>query len=516
MILTSTEMKKAEQAAVDSGISWLQLMEKAGCAAAEILLKRFAVSGKPIAILCGNGNNGGDGFVIARKFSERGAHVTVILTGGEPRTPQAAEMFAELSEFDSPILRLEQEFSAACLAAKQASLLVDAVYGIGFHGSLSGSLQEFFTEAHACFVPTAAIDIPSGLEADTGRFDPHTLRADITVTFTAFKPGLLTPAAAGLCGDLRVASIGIEEFIGTGSEAKDPVSITEGQVRAGFRPRASDANKGSFGRALLCCGSRGMMGAAVLAARASLRCGVGLTEMALPASLYTVAAAHLCEPVFTLLEETPAGQLSQKGRAVLLKRLRLASALGIGSGLGSSFAAETLVLDCLRQAVCPVVLDADGLNILVRHLSILNEVRAPLILTPHPGEMSRLTGQSISEIQANRIGTAVSFAERRRVIVVLKGEGTVVAVPGRVPLVNPTGNPGMATGGSGDVLTGIITSFLAQGMPPADAAMCAVYLHGAAGDRAAERLSQHAMLPGDLIDELGGLFLEIEKMMPQL
>ncbi|HIW74517.1 MAG TPA: NAD(P)H-hydrate dehydratase [Firmicutes bacterium] len=503
-------MREVEKAAVAGGLDYLRLMENAGSAAAKEIRRRYPVAGRQVAILCGKGNNGGDGFVIARKLQDEGAAVTLVLVCGQPQTEDAREMYARLRSLDIGVVSLETEPYIAASSVKEAALIVDAVYGIGFHGRLPDPLRSLFRIANASPSPIVAVDVPSGLNGDTGEADEDTLHAALTVTFTAAKTGLKTEEAAPYTGDLLVAEIGIDaallEPYGPGRTVIDwPM------VRPCFPPRKADANKGDCGRLLAFCGSTGMLGAAMMAAQAALRCGVGLLTAALPRSLYPIAAARLCEPVFCLLEETEDGDLALSNRALLREQAARADALLIGCGLGSRPGTEELVLDLLASSDRPTVLDADGINILARHIPIGKTGNAPWVLTPHPGEMARLTGLSIPEIQANRQEVARRFAREHGVTVVLKGRDTVVASPDETVLVNPTGNPGMATGGSGDVLAGIIASFLAQGMNARDAAMCGVFLHGAAGDRAAERLSQHAMLPTDLIGELGALFLNLEK-----
>ncbi len=508
--LTCAQMREVEKAAVEGGLDYLRLMENAGSAAAKEIRRRYPLAGRQVAILCGKGNNGGDGFVIARKLQDEGAAVTLVLVCGQPQTEDAQEMFARLRTLDIGIVGLDTEPYIAASSVKQAALIVDAVYGIGFHGRLPDPLRSLFRVANASPAPIVAIDIPSGLNGDTGQADEDTLRAALTVTFTATKTGLAAAGAAPFTGEVLVADIGIDPAL-LAPYGPDRTVIDWDMVRPCFPPRKEDANKGDYGKLLCFCGSTGMLGAAMMAAQAALRCGVGLLTAALPRSLYPAAAARLCEPVFCLLEETQEGDLSLSNRALLRERASQASALLIGCGLGQRPGTEELVLDLLASSDRPMVLDADGINIAARHISIGKTVRAPLILTPHPGEMARLTGLSIPEIQANRVDVARRFAEEHNVTVVLKGHRTVIASPGEAVLTNPTGNPGMATGGSGDVLAGMIASFLAQGMPARQAALCGVFLHGAAGDRAAQRLSQHAMLPTDLINELGALFFKLEK-----
>ncbi|HOB37281.1 MAG TPA: NAD(P)H-hydrate dehydratase [Candidatus Avimonas sp.] len=509
LVLNTAQMKAVEAAAIKHGMDELRLMENAGSAAARIIRSRYSVGGKSVALLCGKGNNGGDGFVIARKLLDEGAYVKVILTGGKPATDSAAEMFARLKNTDAEIIDIETEPYIAANRISSADFIVDAVYGIGFKGRLPDRLRSPFRLVNSSSAPVIAVDVPSGVNADTGNSDPDAIKADLTITFTANKTGMTAPAAADFCGKIQVVSIGIDQSLLL-PYLSDATEITHDMVKSCFGARQSDTHKGDYGRLLCFCGSKGMAGAAVLAAKAALRCGAGLVICALPESVYPIAAAHIIEPIFCPLPETENGDFALTARKILHEQMIKADTVLIGCGLGQSPRAASLVLDLLENAECPVVLDADGINIIAGHINKLKTARAPIILTPHPGEMSRLTGLSVPYIQSDRARAAREFAEETGAVVVLKGARTVIAAPGMPALVNPTGNPGMATGGSGDVLAGIIAAFCAQGLGGYQAAMCGVYLHSLAGDRAALRLSQRFMLPSDIIDELSGPFLSFE------
>lgn len=504
-ILTADDMRQLEEAAVDSGLDYLRLMENAGSAAAREIRTAYPVKGRAVTVLCGRGNNGGDGFVIARKLLEEGARVTVVLAAGLPVTAQGKEMYARITPTDIAIHSLETAPYLAAEAVQSASLLVDAVYGIGFRGELPDYLRHFFRLVNQSSAPVVAVDIPSGLSADSGEADPDAIRADRTVTFTTLKPGLVAAGAAAIYGEVTVAAIGIDPAL---VERFTPgeLAIDTGMVAACFPKRAADSHKGTYGHVLCITGSYGMAGASMLCTRAALRCGAGLVTAAVPDSIYPIVAAGIPEAVFLPLPGS-----SSSARIALRGRVETASAVVLGCGLGTDEAAEGRVADVLAHGSCPLVLDADGINCAALHIDMLKTGNHPLILTPHPGEMARLIGCSIEQVQRNRARVARSFAEQYGVTLVLKGHETLIASPGQATLVNRTGNPGMATGGSGDVLAGMIGAFLAQGMEPQQAAMCAVHLHGLAGDRAAARLSQHAMLPSDLLDELGDLFLILEK-----
>lgn len=509
-VLTAAEIRGLESCAVESGVSMETLMENAGAAVAAAVTEKMDVTGKKTVILCGKGNNGGDGFVVARKLMEAGAEVTVVLLCGKPATSDAADMYARAVGIGAAQCNLETEPYVAMTAVREAEMLVDAVYGIGFHGRLPDALRPVFRLANQSDAPVIALDVPSGFSADSGVYDEDTIRAEYTVTFTAMKPGLLVHGASELTGPVEVAQIGIDPAL-LDQYAPSQTIVDWEMVRACFLPRPLDSHKGTYGRVLAVCGSVGMAGAAMLAVRAAQRCGAGLVAAALPRSLYPAVAGQNLEAVYRLLPETSDGLVAAEARHLLREELGRASAVLCGCGLGRGDSVTAVVEDLLAQASCPVVLDADGINAAAGHIHIGKTARVPVVLTPHPGEMARLIGCRIEDVQQNRVETARSFAEEQKAVVVLKGYQTVIAAPGRAVLLNKSGNPGMAAAGSGDVLAGMIASLIAQGMEPAQAAMCGVHLHGLAGDRAAARLSQHAMQPSDMIEELGGLFSNLEK-----
>lgn len=504
IVLTADSMRRLEQAAVEQGLPYIRLMENAGSAAARVIRSTTPLQGRRVTVLCGNGNNGGDGLVIARKLTVEGAAVTVVLTGA-PSTPESREMHSRLNGTDVSVCHLETEPFLAAEATEKANVIVDAVFGIGFRGTLPDHMRHLFRIVNNSAAVVVAVDIPSGLCADTGAADPDTIRADRTVTFSALKPALAASAAAPYYGKVEVVPIGIDEEL-IRRFSRDRVVIRPEMVQAHFPPRDPQSHKGSFGHLLSVAGSDGMAGAARLCAEAALRCGVGLLTAALPRSIYPVFAATLPEAVCL-----PLDGMGAAAQLALRQKSTNVSAVVLGPGLGQSAAATELVWDVLLHGDSPLVLDADGINAVVSHIDRLKTIRRPLVLTPHPGEMARLCECSVEEIPSDRANVAWEFATEYGVTLVLKGHETVIASPHRAILVNPTGNAGMATGGSGDVLAGMIGAFLAQGFDPHAAAMCAVYLHGLAGDKAAARLSQHAMLPSDLIAELSGSFLELEK-----
>ncbi|WP_283610756.1 NAD(P)H-hydrate dehydratase [Faecalispora anaeroviscerum] len=484
-------------------------MESAGEAAAQLL--REKAPGAHIVILCGKGNNGGDGFVAARHLAAWEAKVCVILVQGEPETELAGQMFRQMDLQKIQVLDWAKEPETVKAQVYSADFVLDAMYGIGFRGSLPDTLIPLLDAAETSGAFLLALDLPSGVSCDTGEVPGRCVRAAETVSFTALKPAHLIQPGRGFCGKVTVVPVGISESLM--EEAETPLfGIEEKDLSLLFQEREQNSNKGSYGTLLSVCGSTGMAGAAMLAARASLRTGVGLVNMALPKELYPVVAGTLPEPVYTLLEPSQYGETLSEGSATLLNQKMLsASAVLLGCGLGTSAFARSLLRRVAACSSVPLVIDADGINLLAENIDILKTVRVPVVLTPHPGEMARLLHTTTEQVQARRLDYAKYFAREHGVTLVLKGSGTIVAAPDGRVFVNTTGNPGMAKGGSGDVLAGMIASLAAQGITPYWAAVFGVFLHGLTGDRCAKRLSQRGMLPSDLIEELPLLFSEFEQ-----
>lgn len=502
-VLNALQTRKLEQAAAENGIDGLTLMENAGSAAAQVILEEMGKNPFFALILCGKGNNGGDGFVVARKLLEEGKRAAVFLPEGLPKTQEAKVMYERLKELGGKFFSFEQ----AMEACKNADVIVDGIYGIGFHGSLPEELVPLCHMVKESKARVFALDLPSGTRCDTGEFCGEAFRADVTVPFTSLKPVHVLYPSADMCGKTLVRQVGIPPWLIHSSEC---VMEEYGQdfVERLLPKRGLSANKGTFGRLLCLCGSKGMAGAAIMAARAALRTGVGIADVSLPESIYPIVSACVPEAVFTVLEEekTDGGI---RGLTSFRKSLEKASACVAGCGLGSG--AEPIVFRLLSEAKVPVLLDADGINSLAANIDVLKTAKMPVLLTPHPGEMARLLKLSVAEVQNDRLNIAGSFAEKYGVFLLLKGANTLIASPDGRICVNRTGNPGMATGGSGDVLSGIIGALLAQGMPVYEAAVCGAWLHGRAGDLCAERLSQTAMLPTDLIETLPSLFLSLKR-----
>lgn len=498
-VLTAAEIRGLESCAVESGVSMETLMENAGAEVAAAVTEKMDVTGKKTVILCGKGNNGGDGFVAARLLAAERAKVTVVLMQGAPASDLAKQAYDKMGRGIEIIM-----YRTAGGAVDAADVIIDAVFGFSFHGRLPSVMEPLFARAaenkKAFHI---SVDIPSGAVCDTGAVEGACFKADLTVTFTAMKPAGVVYPAAGFGGMTVVRQVGIKEEH-LEMLPCDTESVLLGNICPLFPKRDPEGHKGTYGRLLMICGSVGMAGACIMAARAALRSGVGLLNIAIPHALYPILAPAVPEAIFTLYDPTEA-----PGEAVL-DAIDKASACLVGCGLGTAPYATKLVDAVLENAHGTVVLDADALNILAKTPEKLLVPQAPVIITPHPGEMCRLNGRTMAELRADRLQTARVFAQTYRVITVLKGAGTIIAAPSGETRVNTTGNSGMAKGGSGDVLAGITGALCAQNMQPFEAAYSAVCIHGAAGDLCAEALSQHGMLPTDLIEKLPQVFLQIE------
>lgn len=479
-VLTADLIRRSEENAVTSGaFSFKELMLTAGEAVAKIIDSRYNCQNKKIAVICGNGNNGGDGFVAARWLYEHGATVTVITPMGEPKTENAIYYYNRLGE-----IKISDTIT------DDFDIIIDAVFGIGLNRAPSKELIELFKKINSSAAVKIAIDIPSGIEADTGKIFETCVDADLTVTFIALKPCFVLPYGSDFCGEVIVADIGVKPCGESFKTINKPV----------FPKRRHNSHKGTFGTSLLICGSYGMAGAAILATRAALKSGVGIAKCVLCDGIYSAFTSAVPEAVCIPQKQNSLGTLTEKTDISSL--LNGSSALLFGCGVGQSEDTFKILSDIIEKSNIPTVIDADGINLLCSDIELLKKSKAPLILTPHPGEMARLCGCSVKDIETNRIDIAKSFAEECGCILVLKGANTIVALPQGDIYVNINGNPGMATGGSGDVLAGILVSLLAQGFDPAKAALAAVFLHGEAGDKAAMRKGERAMLPSDIIEEL--------------
>ena len=507
-ILTASQMREADRRTIDDlGIPSIVLMENAGRAVAEALHNAFDdLTERRIAILCGRGNNGGDGFVVARTLAERRLDVVVYLLGEAADVGGDAKRNLDiLGRLGHPLVELPDGPAWELHGSEviRCDLLVDAVFGTGLDRPLDGMLETVAADINASDLPVVAIDLPSGLSADSHQPIGATIRADLTVTLTAPKLPLVLDPGADEAGELVIADIGIPAAVIDDLSGPWTGLITDRHVCDAVPPRALDAHKGDFGRVLVIAGAPGKTGAATLAGLGALRAGAGLVTVATPRGCLETVAAAVPAYMTLPLDEEPDGHVGGAALAAVLEQP--SDVIAVGPGLGTGGGAATLVRGLLDQATVPLVLDADALNVLAGDAGRLQErEEREVIITPHPGEMARLIQTSPEHVQANRIEIARDFATTHGVQVVLKGARTVVAEPGGRVFINQTGNPGMATGGTGDVLTGVIAAWVAQLLDANAACRVSVYLHGRAGDLAAENEGETALMATDLADELGG------------
>ncbi|MCD7827780.1 MAG: NAD(P)H-hydrate dehydratase [Clostridiales bacterium] len=507
-VLTAENMKKAEMRANEKGLTFDEMMERAGkgCAEKIFLKEKSGCESKKAVILAGKGKNGGDGLVIGRYLWKFGfKNIKVILVHGDVSDPLCFKMLASLAKYPVDIRDFKKNPDTCLSHINSADIIIDCIFGIGFKGVLEGVSAQAVSAANANKCSKYAVDIPSGLTAD-GAFDDNLyFHADSTLSMIAFKPVHVLMPTAHFCGRTEVIDIGVDGDDVT-SFSEKYTSLTDAEAKQSLKPRRLESNKGDYGKILTVSGSRNMVGCVYLLNRAAVEIGAGLVTAAFPECIYNIAASKLNEPVFLPLP-CEGGFISDKAEKTLIEKLKVSTAAAIGCGLGVTEQTKQIVKAVIENAECPVVLDADGINCIADNPQVLKNTKGNLVLTPHPGEMGRLCGKSIAEIQSDRMGIASEFAREYGVTLVLKGSNTVIAgSDGRIS-VNTTGNPGMARGGSGDVLTGIIAGLLPQTEDEFEAAQLGAYIHGKAGDCLAEKYNMSACTPTRLIDSL--MYLDI-------
>jgi len=525
-ILTAAEMREVDRLTTERfGVPGLLLMEDAATRTVEATERKCGdVASKRALVICGRGNNGGDGAAIARLLFNKGASVDVLLLGrvedssGDAKTNFEAAL--DIAATAGPNFRFveigttEQFWHEA--TANPHTLFFDAMLGTGLTRPASGLFEEaiHLLNDHTADWPVISVDIPSGISSDSHSLIGPAVKADLTVTFTAPKLGTILPPAADYCGELIIASIGSpEELINSSGSKLNLVERSDVERWLAASRRSHHANKGDAGKVLVVAGSRGKTGAACMSGEAAIRAGCGLVTIATAESSQLVVASRVIAECMTeALAETPGGTVSREAADRALELASERDVVAIGPGLGSSEqSTRTFVRAVTMKRQRPMVIDADALNSLAPWAENLRgSVELPMILTPHPGEMARLISKPVAEVVKNPVDVARSFAVDRNVMLVLKGSPTITAAPDGQAYVNPTGNAGMATGGTGDVLTGMIASFIAQKPDdPLSAAIAAVYLHGMAGDIAASRLGTRAMIASDITTHLGEAFITV-------
>jgi NAD(P)H-hydrate epimerase len=514
-LVTASEMQQMDRETIANfNLPGQVLMENAGRGATAFFLETLwadagAGSGGTVGVLAGRGNNGGDGFVMARYLHQKGIRVKVFLLCDPQRVTGDARLNLELL----PPLGIEvmalpdiETFQMQAEPLAAPAVWIDALLGTGLKSDVRGYYRSAIEFLNAAEKPIFAVDIPSGLNADTGQVQGICIAAAATATFAFAKVGHLLHPGIEHTGNLKVVDIGIPPHIAGEIGCRQHL-ITPGTVQDHLRPRDPQAHKGTTGHLLVVAGKTGTTGAAAMAAMAALRAGAGLVTLGCPQGVQGIVAQQTLEAMTVGLAQTPLGGLSTAALPQILGLAETRQCMAIGPGMGTEEETGTLLEGLLSETTLPLVIDADGLNLLSKILNtkrpgLLAKARAPLILTPHPGEMARLTGRPTAELLKDRLTTARSFATAHGVVLVLKGARTLVAAPDGQIWINSSGNSGMASGGMGDVLTGMIGGFLAQGYPPETAARLGVYLHGAAGDRLARSRGPQGYLASELMAAL--------------
>jgi len=500
-LCTPKQMQNIDRRAIEGmKIPGLELMETAGSRVVDAIIEQYGdVAGQMITIVCGKGNNGGDGFVAGRYLHEKGARIETFLIGhadsveGDARAnlERAGKVGLYVKEIDSP-----DDFAID----ENSTIIIDALFGTGFSGDIKAPYDEIIGKINDHPASVVAVDAPSGLGEATGAVAEPCVRADMTVTFGLPKFGQAVYPGKEYCGLLLVADIGFPDKA-IDQEDIDRHLLMEDEAAAMLPRRAPDSHKGDFGKLFVLAGSEGYTGAAAMTAEAGLRSGTGLVILGCPSGLNDIFEQKLTEVMTRPLPQVRKRRcLALRGLGEVREMIKWADTVAVGPGIGTYHETRDLIFRLISRLNKPAVFDADALNILAKNIDYLKGHPAQLVISPHPGEMSRLTGKTIEQIEKNRIDMALEFADEFNLVCILKGAPSVIAAPSGQAWINPTGNEGMATAGSGDVLTGLIGGFLAQGLIDIHAAVLGCYVHGKAGDLAYENLGSCGMIAGDILE----------------
>lgn len=526
-VVTPAQMGKIDRTTINEyGIPSIVLMENAAIKVVEEIEKTLdVISCKKILIFAGKGNNGGDAFAVARHLFNKGADIIVYIVADRNSIKgDAAINLTILDKMGVETIEILEDTQLKTQLAS-ADLIIDGIFGTGLKGKIKGIASQIINMINASSKTVISIDIPSGISGTTGEVSGTSIKANKTVTFAFPKVGLILYPGCEYAGELVVVDIGIPYKVMDGMDIKTNI-ISSKMISRHISKRDKQTNKGDYGRVLIISGSKGMTGAGCLTARAAHRSGAGLVYLAVPESLATIYGASLTETIIISLKDEGNGcnedkdcnkgkdcnkdKDCNKGKGYIMpesiklieKQMKGKDVIAIGPGLSVNNSTIEFVHRIVEQSTIPLVLDADALNAIAYDVSILKKLKTTAIVTPHPGEMARLTGKTVEDIQKDRINTAKEFACKWKVITVLKGWRTIIALPDETIYINLTGNPGMATAGTGDVLTGIIASLIAQGIHPDYAACTGVYIHGLAGDMAASKIGEYGIIASDLIEEI--------------
>lgn len=513
-VLNAAQMRDADRQTIDEiGIPSMVLMENAGRQVVAALEAAYDdLSDRHVAVLCGPGNNGGDGFVVARTLYHRNVEVSVFVITTISAIKGDARLNVEiLGRLGLTVVEIsdEQTWDLHFSEISKCDLIVDAIFGTGLKSPLSGMMETVAADVNASGLPVIAIDLPSGLSADHAEPIGECIRAAMTVTLAAPKLPLVLPPGEAQAGNVVVADIGIPPEVIDNLAGPRLELLTREAMREMIQPRESDSHKGDYGHVLIVAGSRGKTGAAHLAAMGALRSGAGLVSLATPRSSQPIVASMAAEYMTVPLDETPEGGVAAGALQSVLDFEQ--DVIAAGPGLGTAPDVTVFIQDLVEKGESPLVLDADALNVLASDPDRLHTSAGsrPIIITPHPGEMARLANTTVDEVQTSRLDVARDFAVQHQIYVILKGYRTLIATPEGKVFINPLGNPGMATGGTGDVLTGVVAAWLAQLLDAEAACKIAVYLHALAGDLTEADEGEVAMTAGDLAGHLGDAVLEL-------
>jgi len=490
-LVTAEQMREIEKHTFDLGLASIVVMENAAAATANFIAERFD-TGNSVCVICGKGNNGGDGFAVARHLYNKGFAVNIL------------KIFNEISTADARInydiaCRVGLTVTEDTSVLDSCDIIVDAILGIGIKGEVLLPVVDLINKSSAYVV---AVDIPTGICSDRGIVCKNAVKADATITFGYKKTGLSLYPGAWYAGEVKVCDISLKSD--TEFKFFEPDAD---YIKLLIPETAIDANKADMGRVFVIAGSPGMTGAAALVCGGALRCGAGLITLAVPKDLNNIMEVKLTEAMTLPLDCN--GRITLEEIQKVMPKIKASNCVVIGPGLGKNSEVSAIIEALIKNNI-PLIIDADGINALVSNIDILKGHSQPVILTPHPGEFARLCECDIKKVQENRLEMAKSFAMEYNVILVLKGAGTVIAAPDGTCYINPTGNPGMAVGGSGDVLAGVIGALLARGMSAEDSSVAGVYIHGLAGDIAKENSGEDGLIPSDIIDCIPNAILRIK------
>lgn len=501
------EMRAIDRAASEIGhVPSIVLMENAAIACVNELKKDFDLSKKSVAVFCGKGNNGGDGLAIARHLYNMGVDVSVFLVSGNSYRGDAQINFDIVSGMDIPMDTVTESEELEYIV-RSFDIVIDAILGTGISGAVRGMAYDVINIINENAKYVLSVDVPSGINSDSGEICGVCINADKTVTFAGYKIGMFMYPAADCVGEIVVDMISMPQSAIDSQDIR--INVTDNEfIRSIIKPRSSNTQKGDYGKLLIIAGSKGMSGAAYMAAQAALKSGTGLITLASCESVNTALEAKTTEVMTCALEDAD-GHISAAATGKIGELMERADAVLIGPGLGRSTDAEKVVQYVLHKSRVPVIVDADAINAVAKNKELLSECACDLIFTPHAMEMSRLTGLDISYIEENRIQVSREFCEENGAVLLLKGPHTVVTAPSLTQYINITGNPGLASGGSGDVLAGIIAALTARGIDCESAAAAAAYIHGTAGDIAKERYGIESMSAENVLECLPNAFCRI-------